>query len=63
MCTGDFAEACDKMNQALSSSAAEAYLFFQAAMIFRACGNGIADRYFKLATEISADYECFHVHR
>jgi tetratricopeptide (TPR) repeat protein len=61
---GDFAEAREKMNQALSSGAADAHLFYRAAMIFKACpGNGVADRYFKLATEINPNYERFHVHR
>jgi tetratricopeptide (TPR) repeat protein len=61
---GELGEAIDAMNQALSSGAADAHLFFQAAMIYRAGGDeGEAERYLRMAREINPHYRRFHVHR
>jgi tetratricopeptide (TPR) repeat protein len=61
---GDFAAAFDTMNQALSSGAADAHLFFQAATIFQSVdGNGKGERYLQMAHEINPHYRSFHVHR
>jgi tetratricopeptide (TPR) repeat protein len=60
----DFAAAFDAMNQALSSGAADAHLFFQAATIFQSVGgNGNGERYLQMANEINPHYRNFHVHR
>jgi tetratricopeptide (TPR) repeat protein len=60
----DFSAACDTMNQALSSGAADAHLFFQAATIFQSVdGNGKGQRYLQMANEINPHYRNFHVHR
>lgn len=61
---GDFAAAFETMNQALSSGAADAHLFFQAATIFQSAGgNGKGERYLQMAEEINPHYRSFHVHR
>ena len=61
---GQFAEALDRMNQALSSGAKSAHLFSQAAAIHRAAGlNEEADRYARMATQINPHHRSFHVHR
>ncbi len=61
---GDFTAAFDTMNQALSSGAADAHLFFQAATIFQSVdGNGKGARYLQMANEINPHYRNFHVHR
>jgi tetratricopeptide (TPR) repeat protein len=61
---GEFAEALDTMKQALSSGAADAHLFFQAATIYQSAGgNGSGDRYLERAHEINPHYRNFHVHR
>jgi len=58
---GQFAEAEQVMNHALSSGVREAELFFQAATISRAAsGNG--DQYLQLAAEVNPRYESFHMH-
>lgn len=60
----DFAAAFDAMNQALSSGAADAHLFFQAATIFQSVGgNDNGERYLQMANEINPHYRNFHVHR
>lgn len=57
-------EALDTMNQALSSGAADAHLFFQAAMIHQSVGgNGSGERYLQMANEINPHFRNFHVHR
>ncbi len=61
---GEFTEALDTMKQALSSGAADAHLFFQAATIYQSAGgNGNGDRYLERAHEINPHYRNFHVHR
>ena len=61
---GEFAEALETMNQALASGAADAHLFFQAALIQRSAGgNGNSQRYLERAAEINPQYRSFHVHR
>ena len=61
---GEFAAALDTMEQALSSGAADAHLFFQAATICHgAGGNGNGDRYLQMAHEINPHHRNFHVHR
>ena len=57
-------EAVGAMNQALSSGAADAHLFSQAAKIYQAAGaKGEAERYLRMAKEINPRYSRFHVHR
>jgi len=61
---GEFAEALDTMKQALSSGAADAHLFFQAATIYQSAGgNGDGDLYLQMAQAINPHYRGFHVHR
>ena len=61
---GQFAEALDVMNQALSSGVKDAHLFFHAAMIHLAAGRTEEGKEFlKKAAEINPRYEDFHVHR
>jgi tetratricopeptide (TPR) repeat protein len=59
-----FNEALDSMDQALSSGAKDAQLFFQSAMIHRSAGsqNGEHDHYLHLAAEINPHYRNFHMH-
>lgn len=61
---GEFAEALETMQQALSTGAADAHLFFQAAKIYQSAGgNGHGDRYLQMAQAINPQYRSFHVHR
>ena len=61
---GETTPALDTMNQALSSGASDAHLFFQAALIHQSAGgNGNAERYLQMAAEINPHYRSFHVHR
>ncbi|MDX6303230.1 MAG: hypothetical protein QOI77_199 [Blastocatellia bacterium] len=61
---GEFAEALEIMRQALSSGAADAHLFFQAATIYQSAdANGNSDRYLRMAQAINPHYRSFHVHR
>lgn len=61
---GQFSEALDTMNQALSSGVRDARLFFQTAMIhLSAGGNGEGSLYLQMAAEINPHYRDFHVHR
>jgi tetratricopeptide (TPR) repeat protein len=61
---GEFAEALETMEQALSTGAADAHLFFQAATIYQSAGgNGHGDRYLQMAQAINPQYRSFHVHR
>jgi tetratricopeptide (TPR) repeat protein len=61
---GQFPEALDLMNQALSSGSRDARLLFQAAMIHRAAGgNGAGNLYLQMAAEINPHHQNFHVHR
>jgi hypothetical protein len=61
---GQFPEALDAMNQALSSGVRDARLFVQAAMIHRSAGvNGESNLYLQMAAEINPHYSDFHVHR
>ena len=60
----EFAAALDTMEQALSSGAADAHLFFQAAAICHSAGgNGTGDRYLQMAHKINQHHRNFHVHR
>jgi tetratricopeptide (TPR) repeat protein len=61
---GQFAEALDRINQALASGAASAHLFAQAAAIHRAAGQPEdATRYAQAAAAINPRHHSFHVHR
>ncbi len=61
---GQFAEALDTMNQALSSGVRDAQLFFQAAMIHQSVRrNTESNQYLQLAAEVNPHYQNFHVHR
>jgi tetratricopeptide (TPR) repeat protein len=61
---GEFAEAREKIGEAVASGASDAHLFYQAAMIHQASPvNRDADRYLKLAAGINPNYQSFHVHR
>jgi len=61
---GQFADALDLMNKALSSGVKDARLFHQAAMIHVAAGqSGEAKRFLNEAAKINPCYENFHVHR
>lgn len=61
---GEFAEALEIMQQALSSGAADAHLFFQAATIYQSAdANGNSARYLRMAQAINPHYRSFHVHR
>ena len=61
---GEFAEALETMQQALSSGVADAHLFFQAAKIHKSAGgNGNGERYLQMAQAINPHYRSFHVHR
>lgn len=61
---GQFTEALDTINKALSSGVQDAHLLFHAAMIHLASGR-ISDgrQLLKRAAEINPHYESFHVHR
>jgi len=62
--TGEFAEALDTINEALSSGVMDAQLFFQAGMIHQAANaTGKGREYLRMAAEINARYQNFHVHR
>jgi tetratricopeptide (TPR) repeat protein len=61
---GQFADALDLMNKALSSGVRNARLFHEAAMIHLAAGqSGEGKRFLNEAAEINPWYENFHVHR
>jgi tetratricopeptide (TPR) repeat protein len=61
---GEFTEALDAMNQALSSGARDAEIFLEAGMIHRAVGMERAGReYFLAAAEINPKHMDFHAHR
>ena len=61
---GQFNEALDSMNRALSSGVRDAHLFFQAAMIHESVGgDGEARQFLQMAAEINPHYRNFHVHR
>jgi len=61
---GQFTEALDLMNKALSSGTCDARLLFQAAMIHRAAvGNGAGNVYLQMAAELNPHHQNFHVHR
>jgi tetratricopeptide (TPR) repeat protein len=61
---GEFPEALETMQQALSTGAADAHLFFQAATIYQSAGgNGNGERYLQMAHAINPHYRSFHVHR
>ena len=61
---GQFAEAVDRMNQALSSGVKEAHLFSQAATIHCAAGRAEeGERYLQMAAAINPCHGAFHVHR
>jgi tetratricopeptide (TPR) repeat protein len=61
---GEFGEAVNRVNEALSSGVSEAHTFFQAGMIHRAAGNTTkAENYLHKAREINPHHESFHVHR
>lgn len=62
--SGQFSEALDTMNRALSSGVRDARLFFQTAMIHLSTGgNGEGNLYLQMAAEINPHYRDFHVHR
>jgi tetratricopeptide (TPR) repeat protein len=61
---GQFAEALEAVNHALSSGVKDAHLFLQAATIYRAAGRvneGAA--YLQMAAAINPYHNAFHVHR
>lgn len=61
---GQFAEALEPMNRALSSGVQDAHLFFHAGMIHLAAGQTAAGRgWLKKAAEFNPYFERFHVHR
>lgn len=60
---GEFAEALVTIDQALASGATDAHLFFQAAQIHQAAGNGNGGHYLQRAGELNPGYRSFHVHR
>jgi tetratricopeptide (TPR) repeat protein len=61
---GEFAEALDAINAALSSGAVDAQLLFQAGTIYQAAsGNGKGSEYLRMAAEINPHYQNFHTHR
>jgi tetratricopeptide (TPR) repeat protein len=61
---GEFAEALERMEQALSSGVTDAHLFFQAGTIYQAAaGNGKGEHYLQLAARLNPRHQCFHVHR
>jgi len=61
---GQFTDALDLMNKALSSGVRDARLFREAAMIHMAAGqSGEGKRFLNEAAEINPWYENFHVHR
>jgi tetratricopeptide (TPR) repeat protein len=63
-CNGQFADALDLMNQALSSGVRDAGLFHQAAIIHMATGqSGEGKRFLNEAAEINPWHENFYVHR
>jgi tetratricopeptide (TPR) repeat protein len=57
-------EAVETMDEATSSGAVDAQLFFQAGTIYQAAkGNGKANQYLRMAAEINPHYHDFHAHR
>jgi tetratricopeptide (TPR) repeat protein len=61
---GEFSEALNTIDEALSSGAADAQLFFQAGTIYQAAnGNGKGREYLRMAAEINPHYQDFHTHR
>ena len=61
---GEFSEALELINEALSSGARNARLFRTAGMIYTAGGpNGKGDTYLKAAAELNPNLKNFHVHR
>ncbi len=61
---GQFAEAVERMSQALSSGAKDAHLFSQAATIHCAAGRAEeGERYLQMAAAINPRHGNFHVHR
>jgi tetratricopeptide (TPR) repeat protein len=61
---GEFAESLDIINEALSSGARDAQLFFQAGMIHNAASATVkGGEYLRMAAEVNPRYEDFHVHR
>lgn len=61
---GEFSEALELMNEALSSGAKDARLFRAAGMIYTAASpNGKGSFYLKAATELNPNLKNFHVHR
>jgi tetratricopeptide (TPR) repeat protein len=60
---GQFEQAQEMMNQALSSGARDAQLFYHAAMIQQSLGEtDEASRYTHMAASINPHYRSFHVH-
>jgi hypothetical protein len=57
-------EAAETMDEATSSGAVDAQLFFQAGTIYQAAkGNGKGNQYLRMAAEINPHYHDFHAHR
>lgn len=61
---GEYSNALELMDEALSSGVKDARLFYQAGMIHKAFSpNGKAAAYLRTAAEMNPHYEDFHVHR
>jgi len=61
---GELPEAIDAMERALASGAADAHLFSQAGVIYRAAGvPDKSARYLEAAANINPQHDVFHVHR
>lgn len=60
---GEFSEALEMMNEALSSGVKDARLFYQAGMIYAVSPNGKGDWYLQTAAELNPNLKHFHVHR
>ena len=57
---GEFSEALNTIDEALSSGAADAQLFFQAGTIYQAAnGNGKGSEYLRMAAEINISYATY----
>lgn len=61
---GEFSEALELMDEALSSGVRDARLFYQAGMIHKSfSSNGKGDWYLRRASELNPHHGNFHVHR